>query len=57
MKFAFVEGTEVANAFAEVVPNDEAVVLKGLVLSRSTLFCKKYQNGDTKPCGPEILAK
>ncbi len=40
MKFAFVEGTEVANAFSEVVPNDEAMVLKGFVHSRLSLFVK-----------------
>ena len=40
MKFAFIEGTEVANAFAEVVPNDEAMEFKWLVLACLALFVK-----------------
>ena len=40
MKFAFVECTEVSNPFAEVVPDDEAVVPEGLVKSSFALFIK-----------------
>ena len=40
MKFAFIEGAEVANAFSEVVPNDETMVLKWLVFGWLALFVK-----------------
>ena len=55
MKFAFVEGTEVANAFSEVVPNDEAVVLEGLVLSRSAFFVKSNKVAIQRHVGQKYL--
>jgi hypothetical protein len=40
MKFAFVEGTKVANAFSEVVPNNETMVLQWTVLGHLALLVK-----------------
>ena len=40
MKFSFVEGAKSANAFAEVVPDDEPVVAQGLVFKSWALLVK-----------------
>jgi hypothetical protein len=40
MKFSFVEGVKCADAFAEVVPDDEAMVAQGLVFKCGALLVK-----------------